>query len=290
MTAVGAAGAGRGRRRWLLAVAAVSLVAVAAATTGVVLYRASGSPPAASPCAVPSAPPPGAVGPADRAPDGGGLRVAETGFTQLSGDGYTVSAGAVLENTSSQYAYRARVTIDVLDRGGRSASSRGGHAFEVPVILPGQRLAFGDWTQVRQAPGRPPVTVAAVDLELGAARWVPADQGRDIFAEVTASLSRVERSTIGPNTATIFYSVDSGYCREVVLRGVAFVFRDAAGRIVGGSFEPNAVDRECVPGTSDGLASADRSTPPVIDERKMEIALYCDIGPDLWPALVPVGP
>jgi hypothetical protein len=289
MTTTGAAGGARQRRGWVLAGVAVGLVAVAA-TVAAVLHGSWSSSRATATCDVPSTPPVGVTTPADRAPDGGGIRVVEKGFTQISGSAYTVSIGAVLENTSGQYAYRTRVTVSFLDSQRRSASDSGSHVFEIPVVRPGQRIALGDWTYILDNPAGRPVTVASIDFEVGATSWLPADEGRRTFAEVTSTSSRLERSTVARNTATVHYSATSAYCRDVSLRGMAIVFRDSAGRIVGGSFDPNPINHQCPPGISQGIADADRSTPVDIDEGKTQIDLYCDIGPDMRPAIIPGGP
>jgi hypothetical protein len=289
MTTTGGSGVARQRRPWVLAGVAVGLVAVAA-TVAAVLHRTGTSSPATATCDVPSTPPVGVTTPADRAPDGGGIRVVEKGFTQISGSAYTVSTGAVLANTSGQYAYRTRVTVSFLDSQHRSASDSGSHVFEIPVIRPGQRIALGDWTYILAKPASQPATVASIDIQVGATSWLPADEGRRTFAEVTSTTSRVQRSTVARNTATVYYSATSAYCRDVSLRGTAIVFRDGAGRIVGGSFDPNPIDHQCPRGVSHGIADADRSTPVDIDEGKTQIDLYCDIGPDMRPAIIPGGP
>jgi hypothetical protein len=213
--------------------------------------------------------------------------VVEKGFTQISGTAHTASVGAVLENTSGQYAYRTRITVSFLDSQRRSASGSGSHVFELPVIHPSRRIALGDWTYILDRPAGRPATVASIDVEVGTTSWLPADEGRRAFAEVTSTASRVERSTVARNTATVYYSATSAYCRKVSLRGMAIVFRDSAGRIIGGSFDPNPIDHQCPPGISYGIANADRSTPLDIDEARTQVDLYCDIGPDTRPALIP---
>jgi hypothetical protein len=128
-------------------------------------------------------------GPADAAPGGGGVRVAEQG-----------AAGAVLENTSTQVAYRIPVTFGP------------GVAVDVPVLTPGQRIG---------------VATTGGPVGLGSVIWLsPESLGG--FTPVTA--------TAVPGGVRYH----SSNCRALTSRGAAVIFRDAGGRIVGGEQLPPA--------------------------------------------------
>lgn len=267
----------RPRSAWVALAAAMTIVVLGAAARIVLANRADSATPTPI-CDLPT-PPSAGVQPAGQAPGGGGLRVVEKGFTQLSGSADTVSVGAIVENTSRQIAYRTRATFRVFDRQRKPATVAKNDAFlrmEIPVILPGQRIAAGMSNYVREyGEADAPVMVAEFDLDLSTTHWsAPGD-----LAEVSADQIRVERTTIEEASGTVHYTLESGYCRDAFFRGVAITFRNSAGRIVGGTFETVPQSARCHPGTSPQRAVTSRSIPTGIDDSRTEVSPYCDIAP-----------
>lgn len=280
-------------RRWLkaLAVVAPPVVLLAAAAAGgiVQLVRDRSEPPAPSQsCTNPAAAPDGEVGSPAHAPGGGGLRVVDSGFTQISASSETVSLGAVLENTSGQVAYRTRIAFRVFDQRKRPVTVSDASRFsrvEIPVILPGQRIVTGNRVYVNETAAGLPLRVTGFEIDLGITRWLPADAVTRLFAQVSVEGQRTERSDTVRTGGGVTYTLRSGYCYSVPLRGVAMVFRNNAGTILGGDFDHNTVGEQCQPGASRGSAGADQSMPEGIDLTKTEVSAYCDISrPALGPS------
>lgn len=221
-----------------------------------------------------------AVSPADNAPGGGGIRVLERGFTQ---EGRGASLGAVVENSSHAVAYRTLIRFRVLDAAGKSASAP---AFlspqlvqEIPVILPGQRIGAGTFVYVAETRGLRPTyaQVASFELEIISTHWLPSGTG---FAAVTASDLRPNRyDPTDPTEIIIDYTVNSGYCWTFKSRGVAAVFRDAAGTVIGGSLEWASTHGHfvCSPGRYDEWIGA--TVPQGTDDSRIEFYPYCDPEP-----------
>ncbi len=204
----------------------------------------------------------------------GALRVAESGYTQLGPNKTVVSIGAILENTGEQVAYRARVTFKATAAGGVSAVPAGSGELlsqEIPVILPRQKIPVGAWTYVEGQ-------VTAVNVEVTSAMWVARDAS---FAEITTGFQALARTATDPETASVTYKMISGYCRELTPRGVAMVFRDGGGKIVGGSFELGA--EKCPPGESTQRSTAQRSAPAGINDASTQVHPYCDFAPATAP-------
>ena len=88
-----------------------------------------------------------------------------------------------------------------------------------------------------------------------------------------------QRSSVEDTTGTVRYSVDSAFCGALTIRGVATVFRNSDGALVGGSFaRDNSKDR-CRPGRYTESTDAFRSIPPGIDDSRTESYPYCDPDP-----------
>lgn len=226
--------------------------------------------------AVPSAPTGGTAGSGGQAPGGGGLRVVEEGHSNVSRS--TASFGAIVENTSDLVAYRARITFRPLDANGRSAVIEGSGellAQEIPIILPGQRIGVGSSTYVAEERSQP-VTVARVEIEFGAVRWLP--EGKN-FSIITARHLRTERSRDEADTGSVHYVAESRYCGGLFTRGVVTVFRDSGGAVVGGSIYRDSSRERCQPGSTEEHVMAFRSIPREIDDTKTVTYPYCDFVP-----------
>jgi hypothetical protein len=268
------------RRHATVVVGVVVVVAAAVLIGGLELSHPTRSAPPAAACIVATPPSTGGVAAASQAPGGGGLRVDDQGFTQVGSGGLTVSLGAVVENTSKRVAYRTRITFRVLDAHHGSAVAAGSGELltqEIPVIVPGQRLGVGAWTYVRDAPSGRPVAVAGFQLDLGATQWLTQPGGTGAFVQIATRHLSTQRSSVERETGTVRYTAVSAYCRAVVSRGVATVFRDAAGKVDGGSLDLDKSPPQCQPGTSTGSTNAFRSIPPDIDDSKTESYPYCDV-------------
>lgn len=258
------------RARWRPAVAAGLLLA------GCVLSGCDRDDPPAPSC---TGRPAGGTGVTAPVTGSAPLRVVERG---TSPTGPTVSIGVVVENPGPLVAYRTVITFRPLDAGGRDATAPNSGELlrqEIPVILPGQRVGAGAWVYVREeAPGAP-VPVASVDIEVTDTRWWPADNDTHAFAPVTAEVRRVDRSSVESSTATVRYDVDSGYCDSTSPRGVATVFRDTGGAVVGGSFTADRDRSRCRPGRHDETVEVFRSMPDRADPGRTSAHPYCDPDP-----------
>jgi hypothetical protein len=264
-------------RRWLIAACAV--VIVAGALSG---CRAFGGSPSASPtpCAVPTALPAHPDAPAASAPGGGGLSVVETGFTQtLNGHGKAVSIGATVANSSSMIAYRTRVRFRVLDAGAASAvAAYSGEALYqvIPVIMPGQRIGAAAFTDLLTNPITGVASVvASVRVELDTTQWwSPTDAG-PALAAVPARHVSTQRSTVETDSGVVTFSATSPYCRSVSDRGVATVFRNRSGAIVGGNFFWT-ISHECPVGLHGQSVTTMAPIPPDVDDALTQDYPYCD--------------
>ncbi|HEX6075565.1 MAG TPA: hypothetical protein VFZ32_09925 [Micromonosporaceae bacterium] len=258
--------------------AATALVAVGM-TAGLMVWQNVDSSPGTS-CIPVNAPRGGTSAPAAAAPGGGGIRVIEKGFTQVVHKGMTVSLGAVLENTSAMAGYRVQLSFRVLGSSGQTVvPNRSGELLrqEIPVILPGQRIGTGAWTYVQDDAAGRPVTVSRFEVALGQARFIP--QGNRHFAEVTTRGNQLERSDVEPASGSVRFSIRSGYCGATSPRGIAMLFRDSHGALVGGSFDLENSEPRCQPGVHTELVTAFRSVPDDIDQSRTTTYPYCDPAP-----------
>jgi hypothetical protein len=230
--------------------------------------------------------PPRPASPATAAPGHGGVRVIERGFSQLRQDGSVVSLGAVVENTSDLVAYRTRITFRALDAQGQLATAAESTQLrqEIPVILPGQRTVVGVWAYVADRPRFTKATVASFELELGTTHWWPraGDGSRgNAFAEVTAAYQRTDRyDSASPGSAIVYYAATSMACRTLTSRGVAAVFRDSSGAIVGGTLDnPQTSEYPCSPGTHAESLGTLGLLPPKTDDSRTQVSVFCDLAP-----------
>jgi hypothetical protein len=230
---------------------------------------------------MPSSAPASTDTPADQAPGGGGIQVVDHGYTQVGGNGYSVSLGAFLRNTSSQIAYRTLVTLRVTDARGRFAADPLNAAqlvLDVPVIKPGQRVAIGSSAGLRTdlSPNGAPDEVAAFDVVLGPTHWLPASDAA-LFPSFATTYRRLDRDDEQPESGSLWYSVTSTSCRPLASRGTAAVFVDPAGAIVGGAFDPADNSPRCGTAGYNAYLLTPRSIPTGIDEDRTQITSYCDL-------------
>jgi hypothetical protein len=239
------------------------------------------------------------------APAGGGdasaLKVVEQGFSQVGPEPSDVSMGAVVENTGTQVAYRVRVTFQALDAQGGDAIAPGSRAFlvqEVPIIRPSDRAAVGISLSARSEDPvvKPSVTAAKISVAATATSWLPPGDAGAPFAGITTKVTPGKAARANDGSTKIDYQVTSGYCGELVSRGVSVVFRDASGAVVGGFLANNPTPTGCAVGTSTQQVSAgDKSVPEKADLDRTEVTQYCDLSkaavapPDTAPSGAPVN-
>ncbi|GIJ66615.1 hypothetical protein [Virgisporangium ochraceum] len=257
-----------------LAVLVVGATAVVAATV-----PDSGPVPGATGAPVPSW---SGVAPvtAAQAPDGGVLRVVEQGFT-LDPDPRVdhVTYGLLLENTSRErIAYAVAVTVRAVDAAGGTVRQRFGREdvarHTVYAVFPGQRFGIGveEWLDGRG--------VAALTVTVEPPTWVPVDQplqrdpGRLRVIRL-GPLAAGEVRAIAGSRFSVSFNASSGF-EERIPVGVAVLWRDGAGRIVGGAAATDATRcLDVAPGQGRFSVEPDRirSVPAGADVARTEVFL-----------------
>src|SRR5262245_20429868 len=146
----------------------------------------------------------------------------------------------------------------------------------MPVIMPGQRIGAAAFTDLRTNP----ITwvagvVASVRVELDTTRWwSPTDAG-PALAAVPALHIGTQRSTVETDSGLVRFSATSRYCRSVSDRGVATVFRNRAGAIVGGNFFWT-IGTECPAGSYTRSVTTIAPIPSEADDALTQDYPYCD--------------
>jgi hypothetical protein len=267
-------------RRTTLLSALVVLV-VAAAGLAILLTSQEKLPPQA--CNLPKSLGTANAGTAASAPDGGGIRVAEKGFTQLKQQPPGVSAGAMLENTSAMVAYRTRVVLRILDSAGRPATTSESPQLlqEIPIILPGQRIGVGSHAYLAGGTDK----IASFEVELQAAQWF----SRETIAGYTGAsgtFKQIHRfDPVDTEPAYIDYTATVSSCRALSPRMVAAVYRDASGAVIGGTLEASAQRGNflCEPGSNGDWIGA-VGLPPSVQPDRTQFFPYCDVAQRPIPA------
>jgi hypothetical protein len=255
-----------------------SLLAAGLLLLGASACGADGDNPDGPGCKLPAMPSASAGG-----GDAGPLKVVEQGFSQVGPEPSDVSMGAVVENSGTHVAYRVRVTFQALDAQGGDAIARGSSAFlvqEVPIIRPGARAAVGTSVSARSEDPvvKPSVKAAKISVTALATRWLAPDAAGAPFADITTKVTAGRTARGKDGSAKIDYQVTSGYCGELVSRGVSLVFRDAGGAVVGGFLANNPTPTGCAVGTStQQVSAADKSVPEKADLDRTEVTQYCDL-------------
>ncbi|MGI5240644.1 hypothetical protein [Dactylosporangium sp. CA-139066] len=253
---------GRWRHRLGYAVAAALAVAVCGVCAVALQWRPLSSgvdgEPACRPAALSAAAP-------------GDLAVVEQGFTL--GDDGTLSIGAILGNHGKQQvAYRTRVTFRVVRIDGTPVLSPDPFQ-EIPVVLPGRRVAVGAAVHV---PAADRAAVSGVVFDLSATRWVAYDTRNPLLRPPVTSL--VGRLSDPARPAEISFLIDDSGCRDAGLaeRGVGMAFRDAGDAIVGGGLALGAGEGSCS-GAGGGYGVPALHLPATADPARSEVSVYCDV-------------
>lgn len=161
--------------------------------------------------------------------DDGGIRVVETGFSNIVSDSlFDVSYGVVIENTTDEVAYHTVACVDLqLDTDDYTVDDGDGcrQPFTVEVLMPGQRVGFGRFASLTDA------DVRDMSVEIrGPATWEEPDEYDR--GEIVASDLEVAYSP--ENHPVVSFAGQSGYELDVVRNATAYaVFRNDDDEIVG---------------------------------------------------------
>jgi hypothetical protein len=172
------------------------------------------------------------------APDGGRLRVTEQGLSQIndSAGKVMVSFGVLLENTSTNWvATSTKLTVTLADDSGAPVEDRVEHGqYSVYSTFPQHRTGLGAQIYV----GSPGATRIAV--QIGTSTWYP--RTNPGFAEVASADVQTRHRT---GSATFTFALTSAYHQTVTGRYLYIIFRDQAGKLIGGAGGGGDVTRPC---------------------------------------------
>jgi len=233
--------------------------------------------PSASCIEAPDEPLPGTAGSGESAPDGGGLRVTESGVSLVpSGAGSLRSAslGVMVENTSEYAAYRTLIRFEVTDESGAAVSGSETLVLEVPLILPGAQVGVGTGSYLNE--GKTVTDATQVTTHFEATTWVAADDAPTAVIETVYDSIRMSESEGENWSGRINWQMMSPYCQGLVSRGVSSIFRDSSGKIVGGAIAAVRGGIYCAAGTTDQGVYMMSSIPDGIDESATVTYPYCD--------------
>jgi hypothetical protein len=165
---------------------------------------------------------------ASTAPDGGVVRVAESGFTASEKFGGSLTLGVVVENTSRAQAVSMAVEISVLDSAGIPVQYefRTTEYEEVELLLPGERVAV---SRFRHRLGADVAArMASLKVKIFPSIWWPLPRTR----RVTLSDAHQEADNAG--IPFVVYTVNSEYPEAIEHPRVHAICRDQTGKIIGG--------------------------------------------------------
>ena len=210
-----------------------------------------------------------------------GLTLVEQGHTRIPSTETVVSMGAVLQNTTDKVAYRTRVKFDVQDAAGTTVVWENQQNFmvqEIPVILPGAKVAVGDALALTQSARQDPGAVAKVSITPTVSQWLGAGDGNNGLGTVTTKVAAGKGQRDADGSGSVVFTANSANCAPMASRGTSMIFRDAGGKLVGGSLSTKPASGACQPGASgeDNAGSTLRSIPATADLDKTEVTAYCD--------------
>jgi hypothetical protein len=173
------------------------------------------------------------------------------------------------------------VKFDILDGSGNSIVWPDQQSFmvqEVPIILPGAKVAVGDALALTESARRDPAAVARIAVTAKATQTLPAGDGNTGLGAVTATVVAGKGKRDADGSGSVAFTADSANCAPLVSRGTSMIFRDSAGKIVGGSLSTSPASGACEPGQSgeDSVTSTLRSIPETADLDRTELTAYCD--------------
>jgi hypothetical protein len=182
--------------------------------------------------------------------DGRGLRLVESGFYLMSAPPHTGASklallGVVVENTSGkQQAESTNLTIQLLDAAGEpvwASDGRpdGSHDLYVPRVQPGGRAGMGLIIS-NQDDADPQHTPVRMVVTMGASDWTPPRSKIDI------AISGVRVDQHADGSADLHYTskiADLGEFKDIQSPQVSVLFRDSAGKLLGGrNFGHTSID------------------------------------------------
>lgn len=203
------------------------------------------------------------------APDGGRLQVTDRGFTQRDKRYLPVRAAIIIENTSkTRMAYLPTVIAHFLDPAGRSVmefdEQEAGKRLVGGPIYPGGRTAITTYFHNGDQP------IVDLKIEVVGADWSvlpPSSRG-------SAPLAAHDVTTIrsgADGLVVLAFKVHSDYSYQV--KGLAnAVFRDATGRIIGGT-KREYETQDYLPGVSPGSIVDSDWYPDNVDDSRTEVYL-----------------
>jgi hypothetical protein len=206
--------------------------------------------------------------------DDGQIVVVERGFSMIAkkNDFDRLSFGVVLENTNRAAVAFPAYLIKFLDAKGKQI--RGideiSEWLSPPRVLPGGRYGVGG-----TIPYVSSQRLADIRVTITETTWIPNNtQGQ--FSKITAGQVRTERSAGAPTTLT--FTIDSAFNKPVPGVDVSVIFRDTAGKIVGGvdhvvsRLSVNATD--VPPGRSIHEMELRDGTPAGADDDRTEVYAF----------------
>ncbi|MGH3713678.1 MAG: hypothetical protein ACRDT4_09505 [Micromonosporaceae bacterium] len=205
-------------RAWRLAICGLAVVGLTACGTDTRL-RGTDPPPAVphgSPAATPS--------------DDGEVRITDQGSSVITDDGRRITYAVVLENTSRDVAWNAKVTLQLVDSGGRPVADESVDAHELTgqtTIAPGGQGAV---TGTLYLDGN---RAAGVRATLGDVEWWPVPDGEAPLATFTTS--GISHAPSNHSFEILTFGVESDHDQASGSPTATVVFRDKTGAVIGGA-------------------------------------------------------
>ena len=210
--------------RWVFLTSVLLSVSLAGCSSG----DSRGQHPNAS-----SASPPQDLSPvqATGAPDGGKVRVAEEGISQIkdSHGSPMVSFGVVVESTSrNSIATGTKLSVTIMDVSGKQIKDTVENGrYKIYDTFPGHRAALGAQIHVGRS------GAASIKVSISTSTWVP--QAKDAaYSRIVVSDVNTRRNFDSWNAA-FKLNLNSDYTRSVSGNDVNIIFHDKSGRLVGGA-------------------------------------------------------
>ncbi|HWS34496.1 MAG TPA: hypothetical protein VN408_17370 [Actinoplanes sp.] len=194
----------------------------------------------------------------------------------------------MIRNDTDKVAYQTLVRFDAVDAAGRTVVDEEAQNWltqVVPVLRPGDSAAVGTSVLIGRNTDDGLKTMDSIKVTVQVGRWVEPGDGSTGLGPVTATVisGSGQRDDAGgslrfdsesANCAETTYNVESG----MASRGISLVFRDTAGRIVGGFLSTIPQHDICLPGrkTNKLLTILQRTIPSWADLDQTSISVYCD--------------
>ncbi|CAM3135666.1 hypothetical protein [Stackebrandtia soli] len=193
------------------------------------------------------------------ASDGGGIVIAESGFTVLSdGDVVVVSYGLLLRNESRVDAVANTSTaLTWLDESGAQIASAAGRVADEEVgitwLPPGASMAVAGTMELADVPVEPEIGLSKFD-------WIPVS-----LVDGWGELISTEASIDEGDPTTIDFTVMSTFNEAIDVEASALL-RDAGGLIVGGTSWRDSMIGTIESGELPGKITVDESQYPTVAE------------------------